>query len=417
MRAKAAAEPKTASSPTEHPTTTAELKYQGAPSPVGAEGVRILVTPGAPNMTEPEFNQAHGNLLRALRRLPRRAAQGRHRQAADAGHHPEEGHRLPQGVHQLRVAGRHAELGQVRRADRSEEVDIMARFVQHEPPQPPEFGMPEMKASWKVLVPVADRPTKQQNKYNLDNIFAVTLRDAGEVALIDGDTKEIINVIRTGYAVHISRLSHSGRYVYTIGRDGKIDLIDLWMTKPDQGRRDQDRPRGALGRDLEVQGLRGQVRDRRRLLAAAVRDHGRRDARAAQDRVDPRHDGGHPGVPPGAARGRDRRLARASGVHRQRQGNRADPAGQLRGHQQPQDHHDRRGALPARRRLGLDQALLPDGSQPVEQDRRGRLAGPEADGAGRRGQDPAPGPRRQLHGSEVRSGVGDHRARQRRRSR
>jgi nitrite reductase (NO-forming)/hydroxylamine reductase len=113
-----------------------------------------------------------------------------------------------------------------------EEVDIMARFVQHEPPQPPEFGMPEIKASWNVIVPVSERPTKQQSKYNLDNIFAVTLRDAGEVALIDGDTKEIINVVRTGYAVHISRLSHSGRYVYTIGRDGRIDLIDLFFEKP-----------------------------------------------------------------------------------------------------------------------------------------------------------------------------------------
>ena len=34
--------------------------------------------------------------------------------------------------------------------------------------------------------------------------------------------------------MHISRLSHSGRYVYTIGRDGKIDLIDLWMKVPDR---------------------------------------------------------------------------------------------------------------------------------------------------------------------------------------
>jgi nitrite reductase (NO-forming)/hydroxylamine reductase len=110
----------------------------------------------------------------------------------------------------------------------------MARFVQHEPPQPPEFGMNEIKATWKVLIPVEKRPTTQQNKYNLDNIFAVTLRDAGEVALIDGDTKKIINVIKTGYAVHISRLSDSRRYVYTIGRDGRIDLIDLYMPMPDR---------------------------------------------------------------------------------------------------------------------------------------------------------------------------------------
>ena len=412
VRAKAAAEPKKASSPTQHPTTTAELKYQGAPSPAGADGVKILVTPGAPDMTEPEFKHAqqiyfqrcagcHGVLRKGATGKPLTPDITQKKGTEYLKVFINQG--SPAGMPSW---GKSGELT-------PEEVDIMARFVQHEPPQPPEFGMKEIKASWNVIVPVSERPTRQQNKYNLDNIFAVTLRDAGEVALIDGDTKEIINVIRTGYAVHISRLSHSGRYVYTIGRDGKIDLIDLYIEKPDQGGRDQGRPRGALGRDLEVQGLRGQVRDRRRLLAAAVHDHGRPDPRAAQGRLDPRHDGGHAGVPPRAARGRHRRLARASGVHRQRQGNRPDPAGQLRGHQQPQDHDDRRRALPARRRLGRHQALLPDGRQPVEQDRGGRLEGAEAHGAGGRRQDPAPGPRRELRRSEVRSGVGDERARQR----
>ena len=71
-------------------------------------------------------------------------------------------------------------------------------------------------------MPVKDRPTKQMNKLNLKNIFSVTLRDTGEVALIDGDTKEIVNIVKTGYAVHISRLSASGRYVYVIGRDGRL---------------------------------------------------------------------------------------------------------------------------------------------------------------------------------------------------
>ena len=70
------------------------------------------------------------------------------------------------------------------------------------------------------------------NSYNIDNIFSTTLRDTGEVALIDGDTKKIISIVKTGYAVHISRLSASGRYVYVIGRDGRLSLIDLWMEKP-----------------------------------------------------------------------------------------------------------------------------------------------------------------------------------------
>ena len=112
------------------------------------------------------------------------------------------------------------------------EIDLMARYLLNEPAQPPEFGLPEVKASWKVLVPVADRPTKQMNELDLDNLFSVTLRDTGQVALIDGGTKEIVKVITTGYAVHISRMSASGRYVFTIGRDAKITLIDLWMEEP-----------------------------------------------------------------------------------------------------------------------------------------------------------------------------------------
>ena len=115
-----------------------------------------------------------------------------------------------------------------------EEVDLMARYVQQEPPTPPEYSLADMEKSYKELVPVSKRPTRKMNKLNLDNLFSVTLRDAGEVALIDGDSKKIINIIKTGYAVHISRMSASGRYLFVIGRDAKIDLIDLWMPVPDR---------------------------------------------------------------------------------------------------------------------------------------------------------------------------------------
>jgi nitrite reductase (NO-forming)/hydroxylamine reductase len=112
-------------------------------------------------------------------------------------------------------------------------VDLMARYVQQDPPQPPEWGMEQMKQTWKVIIPPEKRPTKKMNNYNIQNIFSTTLRDAGEVALIDGDTKQIINIVKTGYAVHISRLSASGRYLFVIGRDAKINMVDLWMEKPD----------------------------------------------------------------------------------------------------------------------------------------------------------------------------------------
>jgi Cytochrome D1 heme domain len=87
-------------------------------------------------------------------------------------------------------------------------------------------------AAERPLDEQADRPDAPQHDIDIDNLFSVTLRDAGQVALIDGGTYEIVNVLDTGYAVHISRISASGRYLYVIGRDAKIDLIDLWMDPP-----------------------------------------------------------------------------------------------------------------------------------------------------------------------------------------
>lgn len=113
-----------------------------------------------------------------------------------------------------------------------EEINIMARYIQNTPDVPPEFSLKDMMDSWKLIVPVDQRPKKQMSKVNLSNLFAVTLRDAGELALIDGDTKQIWKILKTGYAVHISRLSASGRYVYTVGRDGLVNLIDLWFEEP-----------------------------------------------------------------------------------------------------------------------------------------------------------------------------------------
>ncbi len=115
-----------------------------------------------------------------------------------------------------------------------QQVDLMARYVLEDVPQPPEFGLPDMMKTWKVIVPVDQRPKKKENDLDIANLFSVTLRDAGEIALIDGASKQIVNIISTGHAVHISRMSDSGRYLYVIGRDAKIDLIDLWMKVPDK---------------------------------------------------------------------------------------------------------------------------------------------------------------------------------------
>ena len=113
------------------------------------------------------------------------------------------------------------------------ETDLMVKYIQNDPPVPPQWSLADMKKTWKVLVPPEKRPTAPQHKRDWQNFFVVTLRDSGQIAIIDGDTKEVVNIVNSGFAVHIVRMSMSGRYVYTIGRDGKLTMIDLWMEKPD----------------------------------------------------------------------------------------------------------------------------------------------------------------------------------------
>jgi nitrite reductase (NO-forming)/hydroxylamine reductase len=114
-----------------------------------------------------------------------------------------------------------------------EETALMVKYIQNEPPIPPQWDMTAIKGSWKLIIPPDKRPTKPEHDRDVDNMFGVVLRDAGKVAIIDGDTKEVISTVDSGYAVHILRMSASGRYCYSIGRDGKATMIDLWMKKPE----------------------------------------------------------------------------------------------------------------------------------------------------------------------------------------
>ena len=112
------------------------------------------------------------------------------------------------------------------------DIELMTRFLQVDPPIIPPYGLKEIKESWKLIIPVADRPAKPQHNRNISNYFGVIMRDAGKVAIIDGDTKEKLIVLKTGFAVHILRTSSSGRYIYSVGRDGRITMIDTYTKVP-----------------------------------------------------------------------------------------------------------------------------------------------------------------------------------------
>lgn len=118
-----------------------------------------------------------------------------------------------------------------------EEIQLMAKYIQLEPPIPPEMSLALMKERHHVFVEPKDYPTKPMHGRNWENFFLVIERDVGKVAVIDGDKHEIVAHIPTGYAVHVLKAAehhtdlkaeHPGRFWYTMGRDGKLTKIDLW---------------------------------------------------------------------------------------------------------------------------------------------------------------------------------------------
>jgi len=113
-----------------------------------------------------------------------------------------------------------------------EQITNMAAYLQLPPPDAPPLPMVDIQASWDLVVPVANRPIDPEHTRNWQNYTGVILRDAGQVAIIDGDTNEEIVRLSTGFAVHILRSSSSGRYFYAIGRDGLVTMIDLYTTVP-----------------------------------------------------------------------------------------------------------------------------------------------------------------------------------------
>jgi nitrite reductase (NO-forming)/hydroxylamine reductase len=217
---------------TQEQRSPSEKSYQaGDASPVGAAIVHQNANPKAPPMTEAEFQKGANIYFQrcaGCHGVLRKGATGKPLTTDKT---------IVSGTEYLKVFIKYGSPGGMPNWGTSgeltdDEVDLMARYIQQEPPTPPEWGMKEMMASLKVSVPPSQRPKKKMNNLDLGNLFSVTLRDAGEIALIDGKTKKIVKILKTGYAVHISRMSQSGRYLYVIGRDARINLIDLWMEEP-----------------------------------------------------------------------------------------------------------------------------------------------------------------------------------------
>jgi len=207
-------------------------KYEGSPSGIDATEVRKVEKPTGVALTEKEFEtskEIYFQRCAGCHGVLRKGATGKPLTTDIT---------LQRGTEYLKTFINYGSAGGMPAWGETnvlseKEIELMAKYLQNEPPIPPEYGMKQLRDSWTVKIPVADRPKSKLNDYNIENIFSVTLRDDGKIALIDGDSKNIISIIKTGYAVHISRMSYSGRYLYVIGRDARVNLIDLWMKNPE----------------------------------------------------------------------------------------------------------------------------------------------------------------------------------------
>jgi nitrite reductase (NO-forming)/hydroxylamine reductase len=119
-----------------------------------------------------------------------------------------------------------------------EEISLLAKYIQMEPPVPPEMSLALMKERHEVHVAPKDYPTKPMHDRNWQNFFLVIERDVGKIAIIDGDKKEVFARIDTGYAVHVLKTTEhhellhakdAGRFWYVMGRDGMMTKVDLWQ--------------------------------------------------------------------------------------------------------------------------------------------------------------------------------------------
>ncbi len=120
-----------------------------------------------------------------------------------------------------------------------EEISLISKYVQLDPPIPPEMSLALMKERHEVFVEPKDYPSKPLHGLNWQNFFLVIERDVGKIAIIDGDTKKIVAHVPTGYAVHVLKavehhegmqVDNPGRFWYIMGRDGVMTKVDLWQT-------------------------------------------------------------------------------------------------------------------------------------------------------------------------------------------
>jgi plastocyanin/DNA-binding beta-propeller fold protein YncE len=91
------------------------------------------------------------------------------------------------------------------------------------------WGIEQIRASLAVLQDESSLPDSPDHSGNLDNLMLVTEREQRRIALIDGDTHQLIKHIEASYRAHGYVFDPtSDRWAHNLGRDGWVFKVDLY---------------------------------------------------------------------------------------------------------------------------------------------------------------------------------------------
>ena len=111
-----------------------------------------------------------------------------------------------------------------------EEVWALVGYIRSEPKaEAVQWGRDQIAGSREVLVDEATLPQEPTHEGNLDNLMLVTEREARSIAVLDGDTHQLLTHVPASYRAHGYAFDPtSDRWAYNVGRDGWLFKIDLY---------------------------------------------------------------------------------------------------------------------------------------------------------------------------------------------
>ncbi|MGD8850327.1 MAG: cytochrome D1 domain-containing protein [Anaerolineales bacterium] len=114
-----------------------------------------------------------------------------------------------------------------------EEIWGLIGFIRTEPEASAvEWGMEQISDTVEILIDEASLPSEPTHSGNIDNLMLVTEREARSIALIDGDTHELLSHIEASYRAHGYAFDPTNeRWAFNVGRDGWVFKIDLYTAQ------------------------------------------------------------------------------------------------------------------------------------------------------------------------------------------